>query len=50
MKSTSIRISKPTHTELMKISGYLQAKRGKFASIEDAIIELLENYKKKTKN
>jgi hypothetical protein len=47
MESTSIRISKSTHSELMKISGYLQAKTGKFASIEDAIIELLGNYKKK---
>jgi len=47
MESTSIRISKPTHSELMKISGYLQVKTGKFASIEDAIIELLANYKKK---
>jgi len=47
---TTIRISKNTHTELLKIMGQIQAKTGKIPTLDDALKELLENYKKKSKN
>jgi len=46
---TSIRISKSTHKEILKVMGQLQAKTGKIPTLDDALKELLENYKKKTK-
>jgi hypothetical protein len=50
MGDTSIRIDQETKTELLKIIGYLQAKTGKTITADDALKELLENYKKKTRN
>ena len=50
MGDTSIRIDQETKTELFKVIGYLQAKTGKNVTAYDALRELLENYKKKTKN
>jgi len=47
---TTIRISKNTHTELLKIMGQIQAKTGKIPTLDDALKELLENYKKKTRS
>lgn len=49
MGDTSIRVDKETKTELLKVIGYLQAKTGKTMTADDALKELLENYKKKTK-
>jgi Arc/MetJ family transcription regulator len=46
---TSIRVTKDVHTELMKIIGQIQAKTGKPTTIDDALKELVENYKKKSK-
>lgn len=47
---TSIRVTKDTHSELLKIIGQIQAKTGKPTTVDDALKELLENYKKKSKN
>ena len=47
---TTIRISKNTHTELLKIMGQIQAKTGKIPTLDDALKELLENYKRKAKS
>ena len=44
---TSIRVTKDTHSELLKIIGQIQAKTGKPTTVDDALKELLENYKKK---
>jgi len=37
------------HKELLKIQGQLQAKTGKFTSMDDVIAELVRAYKKKRK-
>ena len=50
MDDTSIRVDKETKTELLKVIGYLQAKTGKTVTADDALRELLENYKKKVRN
>ena len=47
---TSIRVTKDTHSELLKIIGQIQAKTGKPTTVDDALKELLDNYKKKSKN
>jgi hypothetical protein len=47
--NTTIRIGKNTHTELLKIMGQIQARTGKIPTLDDALKELLENYKKKSK-
>jgi len=47
---TTVRITKNTHTELLKIMGQIQARTGKIPTLDDALKELLENYKKKTKD
>jgi hypothetical protein len=47
---TTIAIKKDTHTDLLKVMGQIQAKSGKIATLDDALKELLENYKKKSKN
>jgi len=47
---TTIRITKDSHVELLKIMGQIQARTGKIPTLDDALKELLENYKKKTKN
>ncbi len=46
---TTIRITKSTHKEILKIMGQLQAKTGKIPTLDDALKELLENYKKKSR-
>ena len=46
---TTIAIKKDTHTEILKVMGQIQARSGKISTIDDALKELLENYKKKFK-
>lgn len=46
---TTILIKKDTHTDLLKVMGQIQARTGKIPTLDDALKELLENYKKKTK-
>ena len=46
---TTILIKKDTHTDLLKIMGQIQARTGKITTLDDALKELLENYKKKNK-
>jgi len=46
---TSIRISKSTHKEILKVMGQLQAKTGEIPTLDDALKELLNNYKKKSR-
>ena len=47
---TTILIKKDTHTDLLKVMGQIQARTGKIPTLDDALKELLENYKKKSKN
>ena len=49
-ENTTIRIGKNSHTELLKIMGQIQARTGKIPTLDDALKELLENYKKKVKS
>jgi len=44
---TSIRITKSTHKELLKVMGQIQAKTGEIPTLDEALQELLQNYKKK---
>ena len=46
---TTIRITKSTHKEILKIMGEIQARTGVIPTLDDALKEMLENYKKKTK-
>ncbi|MDA0756885.1 MAG: hypothetical protein O3C04_02495 [Crenarchaeota archaeon] len=46
---TSIRITKNTHKELLKVMGKLQAQTGEIPTLDDALNELLDNYKKKSR-
>ncbi len=46
---TTIRITKSTHKEILKIMGEIQAKTGEIPTLDDALQELLGNYKKKSK-
>jgi len=46
---TTIRITKSTHKEILKIMGEIQARTGKIPTLDDAMQEMLENYKKKSK-
>ena len=46
---TTIRITKSTHKDLLKVMGKIQAKTGEIPTLDDALKELLENYKKKTR-
>jgi len=46
---TTVRITKSTHKDLLKVMGQLQAKTGEIPTLDDALKELLENYKKKHK-
>ena len=45
--NTTIRIGKNTHTDLLKVMGQIQARTGKIPTLDDALRELLDNYKKK---
>ena len=47
--NTTIRIGKDTHTDLLKVMGQIQARTGKIPTLDDALKELLENYKKKSR-
>ena len=47
--ATTIRILKETHKDLLKVMGQIQARTGEIPTLDDALKELLENYKKKTK-
>ena len=46
---TTIRITKSTHKDLLKVMGRIQAKTGEIPTLDDALKELLENYKKKSR-
>ena len=45
---TTILIKKDTQTDLLRIMGQIQTRTGKIPTLDDALKELLENYKKKT--
>ena len=47
MVLTFIEVDKETHTEILKVVGQIQAKTGKSVTIEEALKELVKNYKKK---
>ncbi len=46
---TTVRITKSTHKDLLKVMGKLQAKTGEIPTLDDALKELLANYKKKSR-
>ena len=46
---TTIRITKSTHKEILKIMGEIQARTGVIPTLDDALQEMLENYKRKSK-
>ena len=46
---TTIRITKSTHKEILKIMGQIQAKTGEIPTLDDALQEMLSNYKKKSR-
>jgi hypothetical protein len=46
-EKTTIAIKKDTHTDLLKVMGLIQSRTGKISTLDDALKELLENYKKK---
>jgi len=46
---TTIRITKSTHKEILKIMGEIQARTGVIPTLDDALQEMLENYKKKSR-
>ena len=46
---TTIRITKSTHKEILKIVGEKQTRTGEIPTLDDALQEMLSNYKKKSK-
>jgi len=46
---TTIRITKSTHKKILKIMGEIQARTGVIPTIDDALQEMLSNYKKKSR-
>ena len=46
---TTIRITKSTHKDLLKVMGKIQAKTGEIPTLDDALKELLDNYKRKAR-
>ena len=46
---TTIRITKSTHKDLLKVMGKIQAKTGEIPTLDDALKELLDNYKRKSR-
>ena len=46
---TTIRITKSTHKDLLKVMGQIQAKTGEIPTLDDALQGLVSNYKKKRK-
>ena len=47
--ATTIRITKSTHKDLLKVMGKIQAKTGEIPTLDDALKELLDNYKRKSR-
>jgi len=43
----TLRISDENHTEMLKIQGEIQAKSGKFTSMDDVIDYLVKSYRKR---
>lgn len=43
----TLRISDENHREVLKIQGEIQAKSGKFTSMDDVIVELVKTFKKR---
>ena len=48
-EDTSLRISADTHKDLVKIQGSIQAKTGQVTSLDQALQELISDYKKRHK-
>ncbi len=46
---TTVRITKSTHKDLLKVMVQLQAKTGEIPTLDDSLKELLANYKKRSK-
>ena len=46
-EDTSLRISTDTHKDLVKIQGSIQAKTGQVTSLDQALQELIRDYKKR---
>ena len=46
---TTVRITKSTHKDLLKVMGQIQAKTGEIPTLDDALKELLDNYKRKSR-
>ncbi len=44
--STTVKISKETRVELTKVKGFLEAQTGKRHKVDDAIMFLIQNFKK----
>ena len=47
--ATTIRILKETHKDLLKVMGQIQARTGEIPTLDDALKELLDNYKKRSR-
>ena len=45
-EDTSLRISANTHSDLVKIQGSIQVKTGQVTSLDQALQELIKDYKK----
>jgi len=43
----TLRISDGNHTDMLKIQGQIQAKSGKFTSMDDVIAELVKSFKRR---
>jgi len=45
----TLRISDSNHKEMLKIQGQIQAKSGEFTSMDDVILQLVNEYRKRHK-
>ena len=45
-EDANLRISVDTHSDLVKIQGYIQAKTGQVTSLDQILQELIRDYKK----
>lgn len=43
----TLRISDSNHKEILKVQGEIQAKSGKFTSMDDVVAELVKTYRTK---
>jgi len=43
----TLRISDANHEEMLKIQGLIQAQTGEFTSMDDVIVDLVKNFKKR---